>query len=160
MFILYKFLSSLEKVELDHKLRAAISQGAGEWTRILKEKEVLVDEHYVNGYGMAFSQEVEFQKAVQKVKQEAAQQEAESLKRVFVAEKNGQPIELNEVHVEAVSTPKIANARREITPTPRLKSERMVPYVSIEIVESLVRRYGGTPELEAMIAGAWEGVKR
>lgn len=80
------------------------------------------------------------------------------MKRVFVAERNGTPIEANEVHVEAVSTLRMAHARMQVTPIPRLSSEKMVPYVSVETLEAFIAEHGGDPELEALIADAKEGL--
>jgi len=158
MFTSFIHLTPQEKDDIECLLKEAIPQGPEEWMRILIERKVKIPDRFANRYQLPFNQEVGFTEATRRVVKYSDALDAHNLKRVFVAEKNGQPIELNEVHVEAVLSPKMANARREVTPIPRLKSERMVPYVSIEDLESLVRRYGGTPELEALITNAWEGV--
>lgn len=81
------------------------------------------------------------------------------MKRVFVAEKSGVPIEINAVHVEAVATPRMAKARMAVTPIPRLDTEKMVAYISVDDLEELFKSHRLNPVwLERVIAEAREGL--
>lgn len=83
------------------------------------------------------------------------------MKRVFVAERNGEPITFHGgFHVETVPSPVIAEARMEVTPIPRLKTERMMPYVSVDTLEAFVTSDGTLEGLQALIASAWQGIRR
>lgn len=82
------------------------------------------------------------------------------MKRVFVAERHGQPIDMNGLHVEALPTTAMAAARLEVTPLVRLKTERMVPYVSVETLEAFLANDGSRDGLETLIIAAWAGVFR
>lgn len=85
------------------------------------------------------------------------------MNRVFVAERNGLPITLNEIHVEALPSPSMANARMQVTPIPRLKTERVVPYVSVLTLEDLLilsdQGSDLRDELVRLIADAMEGIE-
>jgi len=87
------------------------------------------------------------------------------MKRVFVVEKDGVPIERDGgLHVETMPTPSMAKARMEVTPIPRLASEKIVPYVSVEDLEELLQKpqllvTALEDALQRLIAEAYEGLR-